>query len=364
MAMHTRGGAAAPSLRRRAVSTALLVAPLGASSLLGACASLAPPTGVVRPGASWTEVSRIGRHTAEGVVAAKDGRIYVSDITRPEDVPKDNPGGTIYRHDPATGVTEKYLEPSGMANGLHVDRNGDLLIAQEAAGGGRAILRHDLATRQTRVLADRFEGKRLLGTNDVTSDARGRVYFTDARYFGDEPMELPNSVYRVDPDGKITRLASDILRPNGIEVSPDGRRLYVSASNLPVRLVRNPMGPAQDRFGFKLGGVAVYDLDEAGNVSNGREFFRADGYVSDGMAMDTQGNLYVCLHNGNREPADGAIVVLDPAGQVIERIAPPAGFRPGNVGFGRGANGGVLFVTTLFQWRLFRIDTVRRGHYF
>ena len=82
------------------------------------------------------------------------------------------------------------------------------------------------------------------------------------------------------------------------------------------------------------------------------------------MTMDTGGNLYVCLHNGNREPPDGAVVVLDPAGNVIERIPPPPGFRPGNVGFGRGADARSLYVTTLFQWRLYRLQTNRRGHYF
>jgi gluconolactonase len=179
--------------------------------------------------------------TAEGVVAARDGMIYATDITRPEAIKQNNPGGTIYHYNPSTGVTAKFMEPSGMANGLHVDRTGDLIIAQEADGGGRAILRRNLASGATTVLANSYQGKRLTGPNDVTSDARGRIYFTDARYFGDEPIELPNAVYRIDPDGKITQLAIDILRPNGIEVSPDGRRLYVAASNIPI-LARNPLG--------------------------------------------------------------------------------------------------------------------------
>jgi gluconolactonase len=332
--------------------------------LLAGCAGFGKPTPVVSPGASWVEVSRAGRHTAEGVVAAPDGRIYASDITRPDDVKENNPGGTIWRLDPATGRTEKYIEPSGMANGLHFDRNGDLIIAQEAASGGRAIQRHNLATGRTVTIADRYDGKRLVGPNDVTSDAAGRIYFTDARYFGDEPMEMPNAVYRIDPDGRVVRLASDIVRPNGIEVSPDGKRLYVAATNLPVRLARNPLGPATDRFGFKLGGVAVYDLDARGDVSNGRVFFRTDEFVADGMTMDTEGNLYVAIHNGNREPADGRIVVLNPAGEVIETIRPPAGWRPGNLGFGRGRDAGSLYMTTLFEWRLFRLPTNRRGHYF
>jgi gluconolactonase len=330
-----------------------------AAALLAGCASPLFPDG-----AKWEEVSRAGLVTSEGVVADRDGFVYVSDITRPDEVKENNPGGTIWRYDPRTRQTVKLMEPSGMANGLHVDRNGDLLIAQESEmNGGRAIMRRTLRTGQMSVVANRYGGKKLNSPNDVTSDAQGRVYFTDARYFGPEPIELPNAIYRADPDGKVVQLATDIFRPNGIEVSPDGRRLYVSASNLPARLVRNPLGPKEDRYGLKLGGVVVYDLDSAGNVSNGRVFYRNDSLITDGMAMDTEGNLYVCAHNGAREPAQGSIVVLDPDGKILREIAPPEGFRPGNVGFGRGADAGSLYVTTLFRWRLFRMDTNRRGHY-
>jgi gluconolactonase len=123
------------------------------------------------------------------------------------------------------------------------------------------------------------------------------------------------------------------------------------------------LGPATDRFGLKLGGVIAYDLDAAGNISNGRIFYRNDNLVTDGMAMDTDGNLYVAAHNGAREPPAGVIVVIDPSGKPLTKIAPPEGFRPGNIGFGRGVDAHTLYATTLFKWRLFRIDTNRRGHY-
>ncbi len=338
---------------------------LGMALLVAACAGLPrDPKQILAAGAQWEEVSRAGLFTAEGVVADKDGYVYATDITRPDEVKEKNPGGTIYRYDPRTRETSKLMEPSGMANGLHIDHNGDLLIAQEAQGGGRALLRMKLASGETEIVADRYQGKRLNGLNDVTSDARGRIYFTDARYFGDEPMELPNAVYRVDPDGRIVQISTDIYRPNGIEVSPDGKRLYVAAANLPVRLVKNPMGPAEDRFGLKLGGVVVYDLDALGDISNGRIFYRSDHLVTDGMAMDSDGNLYVAAHNGAREPPDGEIVILDSGGNTLLKLAPPAGLRPSNLGFGRGDDAGTLYLTTLFKWRLFRIATVRRGHYF
>jgi gluconolactonase len=336
--------------------------------LLSACAGMRPaPTGFVAPGAAWEEVSREGIVFGEGVVAAPDGFVYFTSMTRALPPGPDNPGGTIFRFDPSTRQTSKYLEPSGMANGLHFDRNGDLLIAQDSGGGGkgggRAVMRRKLATGAMSGVADRYQGKHFNGPNDLTSDRQGRVYFTDARYGGPEPMELPNAVYRADPDGKVTQLSTDIFRPNGIEVSPDGRRLYVAAANakpLPV----NPNGPAADKFGIALGGIVVYDLDSGGNISNGRLFYRNDELMVDGMALDRQDNLYVAMHNGNPKAPGRGIVVLNPEGQIVERIPAPGEGLTTNLGFGRGADAGSLYVTTAFPIRLYRIKTVRVGHYF
>jgi gluconolactonase len=346
-------------MSRAAAAVALLAALLTAS-----CTGLLRPAAVVAPGAQWEEVSRAGRVYAEGVVAAKDGAVYVSDLTRTGLMREGNPRGTIYRYDPATGTTGKYLEPSGMSNGLHVDKNGDLIIAQDADGGGRALVRRNLATGQTSLVANAYRGKRLNSPSDVTSDAMGRIYFTDARYGEPEPSELPNAVYRVDHDGgRLVQLSADILRPNGIEVSPDGQRLYVSASNT-SRLPPNPNGPAQDRFGITMGGVVVYDLDAAGDVTGGRVFYKRDDLLADGMAMDTDGNLYVAFHNANPRDPKGAIVALDPGGTVLAELPVPAGALPTNLGFGRGADAASLYLTSAMPWRLYRLKTVRRGHYF
>lgn len=340
----------------------MLAAAGPAAVLLAGCAAI--PTSVVAEGAKWEEVSRAGMLFGEGPVAARDGKIYATDITITAVIKAKNPGGTIYRYDPATGVTSKYMEPSGMANGLHVDRNGDLIIAQGAdTGGGRAVVRRNLATGATTVVANSFQGKRLNSPNDVTSDARGRICFTDARYISMDPMDLPNAVYRVDPNGRITQLATDIYRPNGIEVSPDGKRLYVAASNQTGRLPVNPHGPAKDRFGLSNGGVVAYDLDGDGNISNGRVFFRNDEAFVDGMATDTDGNLYLALHDGNREAPKRDIVVLNPDGGLVERLPLPVGGLTTNLGFGRGGDANSLYLTTAVPWRLYRIKTVRRGLY-
>jgi gluconolactonase len=332
--------------------------------LVAGCAGMGKK-GVIAEGAKWEEISRAGRVFGEGVVAAKDGRLYMTDIMPTAAVKENNTGGTIWRYNPATGQAEKYMEPSGMANGLHVDKNGDLLIAQGADTGGRAVLRRNLATGATTVVANSYQGKRLNSPNDVTSDAQGRIYFTDARYIGMDPMELPNAVYRVDPNGRITQIIADLFRPNGIEVSPDGKRLYVAVSGS-MQLPINPNGPAKDRFGISGGGggLVAYDLDANGNVSNGRLILRNMDVSPDGMTMDTNGNLYVAMHNGNPNEPKADIVVLNKAGEMIERLTPPAGTLSTNLGFGRGADSGTLYMTSALPWRLYRIKTVRHGHYF
>ncbi len=332
---------------------------------LAACGSIGSrPTGVVATGAQWQEVSRSGILFAEGVVADKNGKIYATDLTRTFLVKENNPGGTIYRFDPVTNTTTKVMEPSGMANGLHVDKNGDLLIAQGDDTGGRAVMRRNLATGEMRMLANTYRGKRLNGPNDLTSDAKGRIYFTDARYApGKEAFELPNSVYRIDPDGSITELETGLFRPNGIEVSPDGKRLYVATTNY-TRLPINPLGPKTDRFGLPAGGVVMFDLDAGGNISNAKLVFRDDEQAADGMTMDTDGNLYIATHNANPKEPKSGITVLDPAGNVIERITNPAGALSTNVGFGRGDEANVLYMSSALPWRLYRIRTVRTGHYF
>lgn len=317
---------------------------------------------ILAKGAQWQKAFGGGLAWGEGVVAAKDGTIYLTDVTRTFAVKQNNPGGTIYHYVPATSVTTKYMEPSGMANGLHVDKKGDLIIAQDADTGGRAVLRRNLATGATSVVANAYQGKKFNGPNDVTSDAQGRIYFTDARYAGAEPMELPNAVYRADPDGTITQLSTDVFRPNGIEVSADGKRLYVAAFNL-KGLPVNPNGPATDKFGITSGGIVAYDLDMAGNITNGRLFFKSEeGIGPDGMAMDSEGNLYVAMHNGNRAEPKSDILVISPSGTVQHLPTPGVGLTT-NLAFGRGTDSHTLYVTTGAPFGLFRIETLKKGHY-
>ena len=298
-------------------------------TLLTACAGMQQtPTGFVAPGATWTEVSREGMVFGEGVVAAPNGMVYFSSMTRALPPGPDNPGGTIFRFDPATGQTTKYLEPSGMSNGLHFDRNGDLLIAQdsggEGKGGGRAIMRRKLATGAMSVVADRYQGKHFNGPNDLTSDAKGTGLFHrralrrhrsrwNCRTRCTGP--IPTARSRSSPPTSSGRTAS--------KSHPTANACTSAAANAKP-LPTNPNGPAVDKFGITLGGIVVYDLDSGGNISNGRLFYRNDELMVDGMTMDRQGNLYVAMHNGNGKAPERGIVVLNPEGQIVERIPVPS----------------------------------------
>jgi len=332
--------------------------------LVVASATAEVPTTIIPEGAKWEELSRAGKIFGEGVVAAKDGTIYISDISVTAK-PEDNPGGTIFRFDPTTGLVTKHMEPSGMSAGLHVDKSGAMWIAQTAnPKGARRLVRQDLATGAITEVAATYQGKRLNNPNDITSDPRGRIYFTDAVYFVGDAIELPNAVYRVDLDGRLTQISTDILRPNGIEVSPDGKHLYVAVTNAPI-LLANPHGPAQDRFGIPNGGVVMYDLDQNGAVSNGRVIYRNDSLVVDGMALDTEGNLYLAEHDGNRQSPKSQLTVIDGAGKVLGTIPLASGMGlTTNVAFGRGTDANSLYVSTGAPWGLFRIKTAKRGHYF
>ena len=342
------------ALSVRAIATVALV-------LLAASCSMGP---VVEAGIRWEEVSRAGLVFGEGAVADKEGRIYASDITNTTAIKENNPGGIIWRFDPRTGQTERFMQPSRMSNGLHVDRNGDLLIAQGSDGGGRGVVRMNLATRVVTPVAASYQGKSFNAVNDVTTDAQGRIYFTDSRFGGNDFMELPNTVYRVDLDGRITDLRPGLERPNGVEVAPDGRRLYVCVSNLP-RFTRNPHGPAKDAFDIVGGGVVAYDLDANGNISNGKVIYRSGGeMVTDGMALDTDGNIYVTMHNGNPKDPKSNIVVISSSGEELAQVPLPGNALATNVGFGRGADAGSLYANSALPWRLWRLKTNRRGHYF
>src|SRR5262249_30684404 len=163
------------------------------------------------------------------------------------------------------------------------------------------------------VLADRYEGKRFGGTNDVVVKKDGAIYFTDT--FGglrqrdkDPRRELDfNGVYRWK-DGKLTLVVNDVPNTNGLAFSPDEKILYVNGS--------------RDRY------VKRYDVKADGTLDNGQMLIDMRGEkepgITDGLRVDVKGNLW--------ETGPGGIWIITPEGKHIGTIKTPE--LSANVEFG------------------------------
>src|SRR4051812_38353183 len=172
------------------------------------------------PGAKLEKLWADGEFT-EGPAEGPDGCVYFSDI-----------GNRIMRFDPKTGKTAAFRDPSGRSNGLKFDAKGRLVACEGANTGGNRRISITETDGTVRTLAGTWDGKRFNSPNDLAIDRKGHVYFSDPRYVGDEKREIDTeSVYRIDPDGKVTRLITDVEKPNGMLISPDGKTLYVADSN-------------------------------------------------------------------------------------------------------------------------------------
>jgi gluconolactonase len=188
----------------------------------------------VAPGAKLEMLWSEGEFT-EGPAEGPDGCVYFSDI-----------GNRIMKFDPKTGKTSEFRNPSGRSNGLKFDAKGRLLACEGANTGGNRRISITEKDGTVKTLADKWNGKRFNSPNDLCLDAKGRIYFSDPRYVGDEPREIDTeSVYRIDPDSTVTQAIKDVTKPNGLVISPDGKTLYVAESNPkgPRLLLAYPLNP-------------------------------------------------------------------------------------------------------------------------
>ncbi|MEI8345165.1 MAG: SMP-30/gluconolactonase/LRE family protein, partial [Candidatus Omnitrophota bacterium] len=146
----------------------------------------------------------------EGPALNDRGTVFFTDMTRNLILAVDS-GGKLWQ----------ISEDSGGANGLAFDLKHRLLACQQS--NNRVVRYEDDGT--VTVLADSFEGKKLNNPNDLCVAPDGSVFFTDPS-FGGSRYQPVCGVYRIAPDGKIERVLSDLLSPNGIALNPDGRILY------------------------------------------------------------------------------------------------------------------------------------------
>jgi gluconolactonase len=212
------------------------------------------------------------------------------------------------------GHFEVFRCPAGRANGMVFDAEGRLIVCEGELGQARRITRTEPDGTIT-VLADRYRGKRLNSPNDVDVDARGRIYFTDPRYLDRSDMELEHeSVYRIDPDGTLTRIIDDVSRPNGIAVSQDQKTLYVVDSDQRIG------GPRK---------LYAYELSADGAAGRRRVLHDfGTGRGGDGMCLDELGNLYVAAGLNVAAPGEdtsvrAGVYVFTPDGTLLGMVPVP-----------------------------------------
>lgn len=290
-------------------------------------------------------------HFTEGPTVAPDGTVYFSDITFTHQA--DMQAGHIMRYDPKTGETTVFRSPSGMSNGMKFDAQGRLVVAEGADFGGRRITRTDMETGKSDIIAGLYEGKPFNSPNDLTIDEQGRIYFTDPRYVGHEPVDQPvMGVYRIDTDGSVHLVVADSGKPNGIAVSPDQKTLYIGSND------SGSFREMPDELPTCMGRMALlaYDLSSDGTATF-REILvdYAPEHGPDGFEVDVEGNLYVAVRDVTRF----GICVYSPNGTELAYIETPE--LPTNVAFGRGEASKMLYITA--GGSLFRIRVAKDGYH-
>lgn len=238
----------------------------------------------------------------EGPAADKEGNVYFTD----------QPENKIWKYD-TEGRLSVFMDKAGRANGLYIDRKGNLVACADEKDQLWLIS----PKGEVNVLVNNFKGQLLNGPNDVWVAPNGGIYFTDPYYQRDywtrtQPDIKEQRVYYLAPGAKEPVIAADdIKKPNGIIGTRDGKRVYVA-----------DIGDNK---------VYAYRVNKDGTLSAKR--LMAEKTV-DGLALDEKGNIYLC---GN------GITVVSPKGRQIGFIPVPEEWTA-NACFG-GKNNDILFIT-------------------
>ncbi|WP_286760478.1 SMP-30/gluconolactonase/LRE family protein [Salegentibacter sp. UBA1130] len=252
----------------------------------------------------------------EGPASDAEGNVYFTD----------QPNNRIHKWSAEDGAVSVFMENSGRANGLYFDDAGNLLAAADKNSEMWKIN----PEQEVEVLVDSYQGNRLNGPNDLWIGPDGGLYFTDPYYQRDywertEKEIEEERVYYVNPQGEINIVVDDLVQPNGIIGTPDGKTLYIAdiGANKTYSYKINPDGSLSDKKLFtELG--------------------------SDGMTIDNKGNIYL---------TGKGVTVFDKSGNKIQHIPIDKDWTA-NVTFG-GKNQQTLFITA--QQALYSLEMNVKG---
>lgn len=276
----------------------------------------------------WQPVAT-GLEFPEGPAWDSRGVLYVSDCHRGRVVRVRGSGVDCLLtvpEDEAVAADDAKVSPIGRlpagvkTNGLTVSPDG-VLFACDFGRGTVLAVQPDGAVA---TYAAGHEGTRFHRPNDLAFAPDGALYITDPKSYRSEDPD--GTIYRIEPEGDVRPAATELAFPNGLAFDADGQRLYVCES-------------ARHR-------VIRFRVEADGGLRDPETFAELPGGDPDGINFDRAGNLYVAHFGG------GAVIVLDPSGKILRRIAAP-GKKPSNVEFG-GDNLETLYLTEVETGAVYR----------
>ncbi|WP_209401290.1 SMP-30/gluconolactonase/LRE family protein [Pseudozobellia sp. WGM2] len=212
--------------------------------------------------------------------------------------------GIVYENGKSDIFTR--LDGKSVGNGIRFDTSGNMFIADYV---GHNVYQIKNGSKEAEVYAHNPE---MSQPNDLAIAPNGTMYLSDPNW-----AESKGRIWIVQENKEIVLLEDNMGTTNGIEVSPDGKRLYVNES-----VQRN---------------VWQYDINEDGTLGNKSLFIKFDDFGMDGMRCDSQGNLYITRYD------KGTVVIVTPDKKIIKEVQ-LKGKKPSNITFG-GENGKTCYVT-------------------
>ena len=247
----------------------------------------------------------------EGPACDQDGNIFAVNFGRQ---------GTIGRVTPSgVGGIFVTLPEGSVGNGIRFDKDGSFFVADYPQ---HSVLHVDPKTKKVTTLA---HNPKMNQPNDLAIGPDGTLWASDPNW-----AESTGQIWRIDRDGTTTLVAPDMGTTNGVEVSPDGKTLYVNES-------------AQRT-------IWAFTITKEKTLTDKRLFKKFEDHGFDGHRCDVDGNLYVTRYG------KGTVVKLSPQGEILREIN-VLGKRPSNLCFG-GPDGCTIYVTEVESTRLvaFRVD--------